>query len=70
MEISSVNFIRLYTKPGAAAKNATIYRPSGRNQTCGPAIPVQRSNQLQLQNPLVELQAQVHVYSTYYVMTM
>ena len=27
-------------------KNATIYRPSGRNRTCGPVIPVQRSNQL------------------------
>ena len=46
MEISSVNFIRLYTKPEAATKNATIYiyRPSDRNRTCGPAIPVQRSN--------------------------
>ena len=27
-------------------KNATIYRPSGRNRTCGPVIPVQCSNQL------------------------
>ena len=25
-------------------KNANIYRPSGRNRTCGPVIPVQRSN--------------------------
>ena len=39
---------QVYVQPGAVVKNTTIYiyRPSGRNQTCGPVIPVQRSNQL------------------------
>ena len=47
MEIANVNFIHLLDEPRTVAKNATtVYRPSGRNQTCGPVIPVQRSNQL------------------------
>jgi hypothetical protein len=29
------------------------YRPSGRNRSCGPAIPVQRSNQLAVCSILV-----------------
>ena len=40
MEISRVNFIHLLDL------TKCNYRPSGRNQTCSPAIPVQCSNQL------------------------
>jgi hypothetical protein len=35
--------IKLYA---GAAKNATMNRPSGKNLTSGPAIPIQLSNQL------------------------
>lgn len=34
---------------GAAEKKATIDPACGRNRTCGLAIPVQRSNQFELQ---------------------
>ena len=45
MEILEWNFIHLYK----------TYLPSGKNRTCGPAIPVQRSNQLRYKETVVEL---------------
>ena len=39
------------------------YRPSGRNQTCGHAIPMQRSNQLSYSETVVELCRKLVIYT-------
>ena len=51
MEISSGIFIHLLNLTRSSCEKCN-FRPSGRNPTCGPAIPLQRSNQLSYRGQL------------------
>ena len=46
MEFSKANLHTFLELTRNSCENATIYRPTGRNRTCGVEIPIQRSNQL------------------------